>query len=57
MTGTRGGVGEAHFEEQRTEATSLPTAVAETRSTAELLCYMGQFLPPLCPSLSGVSVI
>lgn len=42
----RGQSGQSHLEERRTEAVSLSTAAAETGATAELLRYVGQFVPP-----------
>lgn len=52
-----GGSGRSNAEERRAEAAVLTEAVAEPGSTAELLGYVGQFVPSFCPSLSRVSVI
>lgn len=53
------GMGGAALRKRGTEATDLPGAAAETGSTGELLCYVGQSVPSFFfgPSLSRVSVI
>lgn len=51
------GSGRSNAEERRAEATVLTGTVAEPGSTAELLGYVGQFVPSFGPSLSRVSVI